>query len=244
MVFGADSVRLEIIDEFGTLITGHTVKSGHLVSKSALSYAVERVDFGAVGLGESVAFRLLLINTGADTMQVTSIASSDPQFDVSPQNLTIPPGIRKDVEILFRPQNLGNAATTLTLESSDPESPFEIRLQGHGVMPTSVSEADDRLPEDFVLEQNFPNPFNGSTRIAYQLPQTSDVDVRIFNMRGEEVHRFLFANQSSGIHHLDWQADDNDGKPVSSGVYVFRLQATLQGTDRKVSASQKMIFLK
>ncbi len=79
-------------------------------------------------------------------------------------------------------------------------------------------------PEDFVLEQNYPNPFNPTTNITFDLPLDKTVSLKIYNSLGQEV-RTLVNNQalSQGKHTIRWDATDNSGNAVSSGVYIYKL---------------------
>ncbi|HEX9829491.1 MAG TPA: T9SS type A sorting domain-containing protein [Bacteroidota bacterium] len=75
-------------------------------------------------------------------------------------------------------------------------------------------------PETFELFQNFPNPFNPSTTITYQLPTASRVTLKIFNLLGQEVATLVSAEQSAGHHQSVW-----DATRESSGLYVYQIEA-------------------
>jgi glucuronoarabinoxylan endo-1,4-beta-xylanase len=70
------------------------------------------------------------------------------------------------------------------------------------------------------LHQNYPNPFNPSTIIEFNLPVTSKVTLKVFNILGEEVATLLSASLLLGSHSVTWDASN-----LASGVYLYRLQA-------------------
>jgi hypothetical protein len=81
-------------------------------------------------------------------------------------------------------------------------------------------------PENFVLEQNFPNPFNPETAIRFGLPQTSVVTIKIFDLAGHEVTTLLDRVElPAGRHQRVWDGRDAQGRAVVSGIYFCRLAA-------------------
>ncbi len=86
-------------------------------------------------------------------------------------------------------------------------------------LPTSVTEAEE-LPDAFRLAQNYPNPFNPSTRIRYDLPESAQVRLEIYNLLGERVATLVDARQEAGSHQVAFEAGH-----LASGVYLYRLQA-------------------
>ena len=104
---------------------------------------------------------------------------------------------------------------------------FKSRCINHLVQPGAVSEeSNDVIPEVFSLSQNYPNPLNPTTQIAYALPQTVEVNLKIFNVLGQMV-RALLQNkqQTAGVYAIEWDGKDDLGKDVSSGVYIYRINA-------------------
>ncbi|MRR37883.1 T9SS type A sorting domain-containing protein [bacterium] len=85
---------------------------------------------------------------------------------------------------------------------------------------TGVEEDDTPLPKAVVLDQNYPNPFNPSTTITYALPTSSDVRLSVFDMLGREVSVLVNERRDAGVHEVAF-----DGSGLSSGVYLYRLQA-------------------
>jgi N-acetylneuraminic acid mutarotase len=94
---------------------------------------------------------------------------------------------------------------------------------------TSVERESPPLPEDFVLYQNSPNPFNPTTRITFQIPQESYVTLKVFNLLGIEIATLIEGELSAGIHSRVWDAED-----TPSGVYVYRLTAGGYTTVKKM----------
>ena len=96
---------------------------------------------------------------------------------------------------------------------------------------TSILEID--IPLQFVLGNNYPNPFNPSTTISFQLSAMSDVKLTIYEMNGKMVSTLINDNMPAGYHDTSWDASD-----FSSGIYFYRLQAG-DFVDTK-----KMVFMK
>jgi flagellar hook assembly protein FlgD len=97
---------------------------------------------------------------------------------------------------------------------------------------------------EYRLSQNFPNPFNPSTTIVYELPIKSSVKVIIYDLLGREIKLFSFAAQSAGHQKIVWDGTDHQGIPMSSGIYVYRLLAASQEDGKVFDKSAKMMLLK
>jgi len=90
----------------------------------------------------------------------------------------------------------------------------------------------------FELFHNYPNPFNPSTRITYQLPRSSEVELVIFDLLGQRVRTLVKGKQEPGTYKVQWDGRDDSGTTVASGIYLLRLSA---GNFKQV---QKMILLR
>jgi hypothetical protein len=93
-------------------------------------------------------------------------------------------------------------------------------------------------PEVFALGNNYPNPFNPATTIKYQLPEATDVRLEIFNVVGQVVRTLVADPQDAGRYTVQWDATNDGGQPLSSGIYFYRLHA---GEFQEVN---KMLLLK
>jgi hypothetical protein len=80
-------------------------------------------------------------------------------------------------------------------------------------------------PEKFALQQNYPNPFNPETEIGFQLPEANSVNIKIFNLLGQEVRAFNDMVYEAGAHIIRWDGRNDSGYPVSSGIYIYKIQA-------------------
>ena len=100
-----------------------------------------------------------------------------------------------------------------------------------------------QLPNVYTLEQNYPNPFNPSTTVSYQLPEASTVKIAIYNLLGQEVRTLVSGEQLPGYYSVSWNGMDNADRKVSSGVYLYRMNAT-GPRDRRFSEIKKMIMIK
>jgi photosystem II stability/assembly factor-like uncharacterized protein len=85
---------------------------------------------------------------------------------------------------------------------------------------SSVNERSTTITSDYRLEQNYPNPFNPITTIEFDLPKSSEVSLKIFNILGEEVTTLVSDRLSAGSYSYEWDASN-----LASGVYLYRLQA-------------------
>jgi hypothetical protein len=105
--------------------------------------------------------------------------------------------------------------------------------------PTGVAESGDvSLPRAYGLSQNYPNPFNPVTTIQYSLPQRSHVVIDVFDILGRQVRRLVNETRSAGAYEVRWDGTDQGGVPVSTGVYLYRIQAG------DFVQSRKMLLLK
>jgi len=106
------------------------------------------------------------------------------------------------------------------------------------VIGTTLGVKDSKFPKTFELANNYPNPFNPSTTIHFAVPSTGAISLAIYNMLGQQVRMLVNGTVSAGYHDVVWDARDDNGKAVESGVYFYRLQT---GTTALI---KKMLLIK
>ena len=106
---------------------------------------------------------------------------------------------------------------------------------------SSIEKRELNIPMTYALEKNFPNPFNPTTTIGYQLPYASDVELSIYNLLGQKVTTLVSKRQSVGYYQVDWNASS-----FASGIYYYRLvaYATESGREKPFVETKKLILVK
>ncbi len=104
--------------------------------------------------------------------------------------------------------------------------------------PSGLGTLEQIIPSQIELEQNFPNPFNGSTVIRFHLPAEEDITINIFDSLGNLVHTKDLDLCRSGENYYTWNTNDNTGNQPATGIYFYQV------IGRTYTASKKMILLK
>jgi hypothetical protein len=113
---------------------------------------------------------------------------------------------------------------------------YSLVLEGDII--TDVKKYDKIIPQNFALSQNYPNPFNPTTTISFDIPKISKVNIKVFDILGQEVKTLVDKNYQPGTYSIFWYGKNNHGKNLVSGTYFVRLQA------EDFIAIQKIILLK
>jgi hypothetical protein len=92
------------------------------------------------------------------------------------------------------------------------------------VLQSPTANEDAYVPITATRISNYPNPFNPMTNISFSLSKDSKVNVQIYNIKGQSIKSLLSNNLKSGSHSLKWDGTDNEGKQVTSGIYLIKLQ--------------------
>lgn len=160
---------------------------------------------------------------------------------VDPLIGTIAPGDSAVLGVVIRSAGLpgGVHDANLNIFSNDPllpVAPVSVRVNVD-VVP-AVRTNNGLIPKRFSLYQNFPNPFNPSTTIRFDLPDRSRVILEIYNLLGERVATLVDSFVGAGRHSVVWNGRNENGQTVGSGVYLVRLRAG------HFAGTRKMLLLK
>ena len=112
-----------------------------------------------------------------------------------------------------------------------------------GTLTQPKLEKEILLPQQFGLDQNFPNPFNPSTVNKYQLPEDAFVKIEIFSVTGEKIADLVNSEQSAGYYSVNFDAN-NIGRGLSSGIYLYRITVDERSTGIHYNDLKKMILMK
>ena len=132
------------------------------------------------------------------------------------------------------PRAMLTDVSRLRTDELPPPAPGEVRAPG------SVRN----LPTEYALGQNYPNPFNPATKISFDLPEESMVDLTITNTLGQTVAVLLHGTVAAGYQSVEWKGSDGFGTPLPSGVYLYRIRAASRSTAREFSQVKKLILMK
>ncbi|MFC1569358.1 FlgD immunoglobulin-like domain containing protein, partial [bacterium] len=102
---------------------------------------------------------------------------------------------------------------------------FGIILNGTEPPPSDIASRNTLNPDEFGLNANYPNPFNPSTTISFQLPKTTQVTVTVYDLQGKNIATLLEQSLTAGKHQVQWDGRNDAGNDVASGVYFYKVHA-------------------
>jgi len=97
----------------------------------------------------------------------------------------------------------------------------------------------DEKPSEFKLHNNYPNPFNPSTRVSYYLPEAANVNIEVYTVNGQKITTLVNRLEGAGNHQLTFNAED-----LPSGLYMLKMSAEAKGSNETFYQTIKMTLLK
>ena len=111
-------------------------------------------------------------------------------------------------------------------------------LENFIISLNQLSISEGIIPKNISLYQNFPNPFNPTTNIKYQINKPANIKLTVYNLKGEVIRNLISKNEKAGFNVISWNGEDNHGAKVSSGTYIYTIKTS------EFFDSKKMILLK
>ena len=103
----------------------------------------------------------------------------------------------------------------------DADNPVAVSTSAVGI------DGNETIPDEFALNQNYPNPFNPSTQISFDVPQGGEhIMLNIYNILGQNVSILVIGVMNPGTYTMEWNATDEAGNPVASGIYFYELRSS------------------
>jgi hypothetical protein len=99
-------------------------------------------------------------------------------------------------------------------------------------------------PATYALLQNYPNPFNPNTSIEFRLPITSEINLKVFNILGQEVVTLSQGVKKAGFYKIPWNGTNRMKQPVASGIYIYLLTAKAIDGSSEFKDVNKMVLIK
>jgi len=118
------------------------------------------------------------------------------------------------------------------------EPPLPVEQYAPENICVAMGLQDNNQPNRFYLGNNYPNPFNPSTKIYYRIVKNEYVTINIYDLMGRNIKSLVNSNIDAGLNQVVWDATNNFGQPVAAGVYIYRIEAG------EFRSSKKMILLK
>jgi hypothetical protein len=181
----------------------------------------DSLSFGVVNPGDSTFRALTVRNNSPTPMTITCLSNSDSAFScLGFVPVTLPPQGSIGLTLMFKPGQEGEFVDRLYVRSvNDTQLVARPVILSGSTFETSTGDPGD-LPKSYALYQNFPNPFNPSTTIRYDLPQGGVVKLAIYDLMGREVVSLVHGIKPAGRHEVVWDAQGH-----ASGIYFYQLSS-------------------
>jgi phosphodiesterase/alkaline phosphatase D-like protein len=235
-------ISAQVIFKYNATGSPDTVPvTGKGVSPPRVRKNVTVISFGAVAPGDTKKDSFSLLNIGATNVVVSSVVSTDSIFTATPTTATILPSDSQWFYVSVTPVSTQPESGYIVINYADGSTPDSILVQTDQVSGVKVIVG---IPAELALRQNYPNPFNPTTTIGFDIPEPSIVTLKVYNVIGQEVATLLQGNMQAGYHSIEWNANTADLGPISTGVYMYRLNATSLRAGQESSQVRKMTYLK
>ncbi|NQU05589.1 MAG: T9SS type A sorting domain-containing protein [Calditrichaeota bacterium] len=196
-----------------------------------ISIEPESIEFLNLQTGTLDSAAIIIGNEGLTTLQVLSqtITLDTTAFSIGygAGEFELEPDSTHTTWIIFSPHEQAEYQGMLEIESNDPdEDLIEVSLSGSAL---GIDFVENLQPGEFGFDGIYPNPFNSSTTIHFDLPISSDVSIVLIDINGRQVATLVDDHLSAGNHSLAWNAKD-----YPAGVYLCRMEAGVFNETRKV----------
>ncbi|MBM4167696.1 MAG: T9SS type A sorting domain-containing protein [Ignavibacteria bacterium] len=231
---------------FGTFVDTLTVNSDSGLVRTvlsgsspayALTYSHSVLGFASTPIGTPKERPIYFTTNSINGVRIDTIYTKTRAFSFSesgfPKSLSLGDTLRGIV--VFNPDSAKSYNDTLFVLNNGAIPTFRIGLLGSGSPATSVDLASDQRPLQFTLHQNFPNPFNPETWIAYDIPADGIVKLTVFDLLGRHIRTLVDDQQSAGRYRARWDGRDDGGRIVPSGIYIYRIQSGFNMFSKKMS---------
>jgi endonuclease I len=181
------------------------------------------VSLGTVSFDSTACYYIAVANSGDDTLRVTSVGSTDPDFTVGETSFTVAPGAYKYLSVCYTAGEVaGSDSTDIVIASNDASEPtvtVDVSVEVGAPAGVDGGGSADVARGEPRLYQNSPNPFVGLTTIAFNLPGSEEASLAIYNIRGRLVAQVFGAQMmSAGEHRVAFA-----GGGLPAGLYYYRL---------------------
>jgi len=122
-------------------------------------------------------------------------------------------------------QKRGNTIATYKIKAVDnvgQESPFSNQRSVSGLGPI-LKPVVEELPDDYALHTAYPNPFNPTTTIQFDIPSETKVLIELYDLLGQKVCTLVQTNYQPGFHSVLWDGKNDNGSPMSAGTYFIKM---------------------
>jgi hypothetical protein len=201
---------------------------------AAYNYADVRGELRTVDLstGATTLIGVFPDNTPVDGLGILSVRL--PWIEPLPLKGNIAPGDSAKIYLSWygipSPDGKGKIYDGyLSILSNDPALPImnvhaSLEVKEKSIW-TGIDHGNSNIPFTYLLHQNYPNPFNPTTTIKYDIKEPGTVRLKIYNTIGQEVKTLINGYETAGYKSVIWDGKDNSGNAVSSGLYVYRIEA-------------------
>jgi hypothetical protein len=213
--------RLRYFEQSGTdILEIHRVGTGYANSTTIGSKSIE------INAGDVITFRVL-----CDNKTLVALVNGAQVLSV--------------VDSVYMPSQWYFAVRACVLPT--PARFDDFRISGPPPLPSVTRPVVPvkEKPGMFLLEQNYPDPFNPSTTLRYSLPVDAHVELKVYNILGQEVRTLVDGIQNAGVKQVVWNSTNNAGMEIPGGVYFYELRAqSVAGNRQAFREVKKMLLLR
>lgn len=200
------------------------------ITKPEISASPNNVIFDTLAVNDTASYYVAVMNYGTGNLAINSVTSNLPQFIVESFPTNISQNELRYIKVKFKPTEI-NQTYIGALTIQNPDSNITVNILGFSNMHTEITSISTLLPEELTLMQNFPNPFNPTTKIRFAVPSKlsgSFVILKIYDLTGREIANPISMNMKAGYYEMEF-----DGSSLASGIYLYRLQSGNYAEQRK-----------
>jgi hypothetical protein len=196
------------------------------------SVSQSTIDFGTIIKDSTKTDLLIVHNSGTAQLLINSVLSNNSNITVLPDTSRIAVDDSMKFEVTFTAiSDSGNENWHIIFDHNALSSPDTVDVMANVI--TELFRIEDLNPNVFSLSQNYPNPFNPVTYIKFFIPVSENVEIKIFNIKGQKIETLIKKRLKAGEYNIKYEVSD-----LSSGIYIYTIKAG------EYFHSQKMVLLK